>query len=55
MRVRGLVNLHGGELVMRSKVRVGTNVTIFFPMSRIMPDFDVMAPTSPQQEAADAA
>ena len=53
--VRGLVNLHGGELVMRSKVRVGTNVTIFFPMSRIMPDFDMMAPTSPQQEAADAA
>ncbi len=34
--VRGLVELHGGEFKLQSKVREGTEVTVIFPPERVM-------------------
>ena len=34
--VKGLVDLHGGGLDLRSKPRVGTQVTVTFPPERVM-------------------
>jgi two-component system, cell cycle sensor histidine kinase PleC len=34
--VKGLVELHGGHLTLQSRVRVGTDVTVTFPASRVM-------------------
>jgi two-component system, cell cycle sensor histidine kinase PleC len=34
--VKGLVDLHGGDFSIKSKVRAGTEVTVTFPASRVM-------------------
>ncbi|HVV93925.1 MAG TPA: HAMP domain-containing sensor histidine kinase [Hyphomicrobiales bacterium] len=46
--VKGLVDLHGGNFVLKSKLREGTEVVITFPPSR------VMDPLPPMQEPAAA-
>src|SRR3984957_12997785 len=46
--VRGLVELHGGEFKLISKVREGTEVVVIFPPERVMnalPQIDPNAPT----------
>ena len=46
--VRGLVELHGGEFKLLSKVREGTEVIVVFPPERVMnalPQLDPNAPT----------
>ena len=46
--VRGLVELHGGEFKLMSKVREGTEVIVIFPPERVMnalPQIDPDAPT----------
>jgi two-component system, cell cycle sensor histidine kinase PleC len=43
--VKGLVDLHGGHFILKSKVRQGTEVIVTFPASRVM---DALAPV-PQQ------
>ena len=55
--VRGLVELHGGEFKLLSKVREGTEVIVIFPPERVMnalPQLDPNAPTE-QELAAKAA
>ncbi len=42
--MRGLVELHGGEFTLKSKVREGTEVTVAFPPERVM---DAVAPLDP--------
>ena len=45
--VRGLVELHGGEFKLTSKVREGTEVIVIFPPERVMnalPQLDPHAP-----------
>jgi two-component system cell cycle sensor histidine kinase PleC len=52
--VRGLVELHGGEFTLKSKVREGTEVLIAFPPERVMnalPSIDPNAPTEEEMEA----
>jgi two-component system cell cycle sensor histidine kinase PleC len=44
--VKGLVDLHGGNFVLKSKLREGTEVAVTFPPSR------VMDPLPPMQEPA---
>jgi two-component system cell cycle sensor histidine kinase PleC len=34
--VKGLVELHGGTFLLKSEVRVGTEVIVIFPPERIM-------------------
>ena len=54
--VRGLVELHGGEFKLMSKVREGTEVIVIFPPERVMnalPQIDPDAPT--EQELANKA
>lgn len=49
--VNALIQRHGGRMDFKSKLRVGTEVTIMFPPSRVM---DVLAPmeeTSPRRAA----
>ncbi|MDH7796247.1 MULTISPECIES: ATP-binding protein [unclassified Beijerinckia] len=44
--VKGLIELHGGTFVLKSEVRVGTEVIVIFPPERVMdalPQMDVMA------------
>jgi two-component system cell cycle sensor histidine kinase PleC len=46
--VRGLVELHGGEFKLMSKIREGTEVVVIFPPERVMnalPQIDPNAPT----------
>ena len=48
--VKGLVELHGGTFVLRSKVREGTEVTVRFPSERVMnvlPHLEVEMPEVP--------
>ena len=48
--VKGLVELHGGEFVLKSKVREGTEVIVIFPPERVMdalPQLDPNAPPEP--------
>ena len=55
--VRGLVELHGGEFKLLSKVREGTEVIVIFPPERVinaLPSLDPDAPTE-QELAAKAA
>jgi two-component system cell cycle sensor histidine kinase PleC len=47
--VKGLVDLHGGTFVLRSKLREGTEVVVTFPPSRVM---DALPPV-PQYAAED--
>ena len=37
---KALVELHGGELVLRSEVGVGTTVMVCFPAERTIPSLD---------------
>jgi two-component system, cell cycle sensor histidine kinase PleC len=48
--VRGLVELHGGEFTLKSKVREGTEVTVVFPPERVM---DAVAPLDPNAPSDD--
>jgi two-component system cell cycle sensor histidine kinase PleC len=56
--VKGLVDLHGGGFILRSKLREGTEVIVTFPAARVMaalPPVDANAPLQPAQgEAAQA-
>ncbi|HEY5226213.1 MAG TPA: HAMP domain-containing sensor histidine kinase, partial [Methylovirgula sp.] len=48
--VKGLVELHGGSLTLKSKVREGTEVIVVFPPERVMnalPRLDLEAPRQP--------
>jgi two-component system, cell cycle sensor histidine kinase PleC len=52
--VKGLVELHGGEFKLLSKVREGTEVIVIFPPERVMnalPQLDPNAPEPPSQRA----
>ena len=52
--VRGLVELHGGEFQLNSKVREGTEVVVVFPPERVMnalPSLDPDAPTAAELAA----
>ena len=52
--VRGLVELHGGEFKLNSKVREGTEVVVIFPPERVMnalPQLDPDAPTETELAA----
>ena len=52
--VRGLVELHGGEFVFKSKVREGTEVIVTLPGERVMnalPSLDPNAPTEAELAA----
>jgi two-component system cell cycle sensor histidine kinase PleC len=51
--VKGLVELHGGEFVLKSKVREGTEVIVVFPPERVinaLPQLDPNAPPEPSAE-----
>ena len=51
--VKGLVELHGGEFLLKSKVREGTEVIVVFPPERVMnalPQLDPHAPPEPTEE-----
>jgi two-component system cell cycle sensor histidine kinase PleC len=45
--VKGLVDMHGGQLTIHSKLRVGTEVVVTFPAARVM---DTLAPVSAQPQ-----
>ena len=45
--VRGLVELHGGEFKLTSKVREGTEVIVIFPPERVMNALPQIDPNSP--------
>jgi two-component system cell cycle sensor histidine kinase PleC len=49
--VSGLVDLHGGAFVLRSKLREGTEVVVTFPPSRVM---DALPPMPQHDDAASA-
>jgi two-component system cell cycle sensor histidine kinase PleC len=54
--VRGLVELHGGEFKLTSKVREGTEVIVVFPPERVMNALAQIDPDSPtEHELAKAA
>jgi two-component system cell cycle sensor histidine kinase PleC len=56
--VRGLVELHGGEFKLLSKVREGTEVIVVFPPERVMnalPQLDPNAPSEAELNAKAAA
>jgi two-component system cell cycle sensor histidine kinase PleC len=56
--VRGLVELHGGDFALKSKVREGTEVIVTFPPERVMnalPSMDPEAPNEGEVEAKRAA
>ena len=48
--VRGLVDLHGGEFTLNSKVREGTEVIVDFPPERVM---DALIPLDPDAPSED--
>ena len=52
---KNLVDLHGGTLVLKSKLRIGTEVTITFPPERVMTALAPLAepapPVQPQPQA----
>ncbi len=45
--VKGLVELHGGTFILKSKVREGTEVIVVFPPERIMNALPRLDPTKP--------
>ena len=47
--VRGLVELHGGEFTLKSKVREGTEVIIAFPPQRVMNTLASLDPNAPTE------
>jgi two-component system cell cycle sensor histidine kinase PleC len=52
--VRGLVELHGGEFTLTSKVREGTEVIISFPPERVMNALASLDPNGPTEEEIEA-
>ena len=52
--VRGLVELHGGEFTLKSKVREGTQVIISFPSERVMNALPSLDPDAPSEEELEA-
>jgi two-component system cell cycle sensor histidine kinase PleC len=52
--VRGLVELHGGEFTLKSKVREGTEVIVSFPPERVMNALPSIDPNAPSQQEVDA-
>ncbi len=49
--VKGLVELHGGEFKLLSKVREGTEVIVIFPPERVMNALPQLNPDAPEQPA----
>jgi two-component system cell cycle sensor histidine kinase PleC len=52
--VRGLVELHGGEFTLKSKVREGTEVIVSFPPERVMNALASLDPNAPTDEEIEA-
>jgi two-component system cell cycle sensor histidine kinase PleC len=52
--VRGLVELHGGEFSLKSKVREGTEVIVSFPPERVMNALASLDPNAPTNEEIEA-
>ncbi|MDE3177375.1 MAG: sensor histidine kinase [Pseudomonadota bacterium] len=52
--VRGLVELHGGEFKLTSKVREGTQVTVTFPPERVMNALASLDPNAPSEAEIEA-
>jgi len=50
--VKGLVELHGGEFQLRSKVREGTEAIVIFPPERVMDALPQLDPTMPAPQPA---
>ena len=50
--VKGLVELHGGEFKLLSKVREGTEVIVIFPPERVMNALPQLDPHAPEPEVA---
>ena len=53
--VKGLVELHGGSFILRSKVREGTEVIVILPPERVMsalPQFEPAVPPSDEERPA---
>ena len=50
--VKGLVELHGGEFKLLSKVREGTEVIVIFPPERVMDALPQLDPNAPEPPAA---
>jgi two-component system cell cycle sensor histidine kinase PleC len=50
--VKGLVELHGGEFRLLSKVREGTEVIVVFPPERVMNALPQLDPDAPPESAA---
>ncbi len=48
--VKGLVELHGGEFRLQSKLREGTEVTVLFPPERVMNALPQLDPDAPPEE-----
>jgi two-component system cell cycle sensor histidine kinase PleC len=52
--VRGLVELHGGDFALKSKVREGTEVIVTFPPERVMNALPSMDPDAPNEGEVEA-
>ena len=50
--VKGLVELHGGEFQLRSKVREGTEAVVIFPPERVMDALPQLDPNAPLPQPA---
>jgi two-component system cell cycle sensor histidine kinase PleC len=48
--VKGLVELHGGEFRLNSKLREGTEVIVIFPPERVMDALPLLDPSAPPEE-----
>jgi two-component system cell cycle sensor histidine kinase PleC len=48
--VKGLVELHGGEFRLKSKLREGTEVIVIFPPERVMNALPQLDPDAPPEE-----
>jgi two-component system cell cycle sensor histidine kinase PleC len=48
--VKGLVELHGGEFRLNSKLREGTEVIVIFPPERVMNALPQLDPSAPPEE-----
>jgi two-component system cell cycle sensor histidine kinase PleC len=49
--VKGLVELHGGEFILKSKVREGTEVIVVFPPERVMNALPRLDPNAPPERS----
>jgi two-component system, cell cycle sensor histidine kinase PleC len=50
--VKGLVELHGGDFQLRSKVREGTEAIVIFPPERVMDALPQLDPNAPPPQSA---